>query len=341
MRWGDMGRKRSNPHTESCPMRIVEYAMGECMSQTESRITLWSRYRDGAEKVIIIPGEVTPGGRRKRDSWKFTVGSREYHSARSLLIDITHHPRARNWTLDRYFGLGKFAEPPLRTENVSLSILEIIDPSNALEVSPPVAIDPAALVTPLGIDLAKRGDEVAKLLFAGFGQQIRACGYDPDDVLQEVYAGILVRNRGKCPFDPRKASFGHYVHMVCECVMSNYHRKQNRIRGKEQVGAPGRDEAGDSGIVDVQDSYSAVQMSISVAGDPLDARAAEDLLKFMERSPKGMSPDAVLAAKILPMVQDGYGRSDIAETLGVGKAAVSRALGFLRRSVKAWLSMRT
>jgi len=273
------------------------------------------------------------------------VGTRVYQSARSMLIDITHHPKARNWTFDRYFGLGKFAEPPLRTENVSLSILEIIDPSNALEIrkaSPPVAIDPTATVVPLGIDLAKRGGEVAKLLFAGFGQKIHACGYDPDDVLQEVYAGILVRNKGSCPFDPRKASFGHYVHMVCECVMSNYHRKQNRIREKEQVGALGRDESGESGIVDVQDSLPAVQMSISVsdASHPLDAGAVGDLLKFMERSSRGGSPDAVLAVKILPMVQEGYGRSEIAESLGVGKAAVSRALMFLRKSVKAWLSIR-
>ncbi len=335
---------------------------GPSLIQT-SPITLWSRYKDGGEQVIIVPGQRTAKGRRKRQGWTFTLADpggvrppKTFQSARSLLVGITKHPEARHLTLDRYFGIGKY-EPPVAPQGgrdqINLTILEILDPSNALELRPQnlplplgMVIDPGALASalpmPLGIDLAARGDEVAKLLFAGFGHAIHANGYDPDDVLQEVYAGILVRNRGTCAFDPRKASFGHYVHMVAQCVMSNWHRKQNRRKGREQTGAPGYGIDGESGLVDVQDSSVADKASITIAaadGHPLDRHMFADLHRFIERSPKHDSVDAHLALQALPLVQDGYGRTEIAEHLGVSKAAVSRALTFLRRTVKEWLSL--
>jgi len=94
-------------------------------------------------------------------------------------------------------------------------------------------VAPARPPVAVGIDLAVRGIEVRKLLYAGFGLRMARAGYDPEEVLQEVYRGILVRNRGKCPFDVRKSSFGHYVHMVIECILSNYHRRESRRRDAE------------------------------------------------------------------------------------------------------------
>jgi hypothetical protein len=46
----------------------------------------------------------------------------------------------------------------------------------------------------VGIDLGARGHEVRKLLFAGFAGKMLSRGYDPEEVLQEIYAGLLVRN---------------------------------------------------------------------------------------------------------------------------------------------------
>jgi len=104
-------------------------------------------------------------------------------------------------------------------------------PSALEELSELVA--PARPPVAVGIDLAVRGIEVRKLLYAGFGLRMARAGYDPEEVLQEVYRGLLVRNRGKCPFDVRKSSFGHYVHMVIECILSNYHRRESRRRESE------------------------------------------------------------------------------------------------------------
>ena len=106
--------------------------------------------------------------------------------------------------------------------------------------------------TGLGIDLAARGHEVRKLMWAGFGRKILRAGYDPEDVLQEVYRGLIARNAGICPWDGKKSSFGHYVHMVIGCVLINYHRKQQQVRGTEVLGARGADgQYGDAGMAAV------------------------------------------------------------------------------------------
>lgn len=332
------------------------------MTQSQQPLELWSRSEGQTEpkRIIVTPGGLTPKGQRKRgkgkaETWTFTVpngvgtdGAKVYQSAKSLLIDLAPEGRglnvgARHWTLDRYFGMGRFEQPSV----VGLTILEILDPSNALELQAPtprglgLILDPT--LVPLGIDLAKRGDEVAKLLFSGFGHAIHSAGLDPEDVLQEVLAGILIRNKGTCPFDSRKASFGHYVHMVCECVMSNVHRKNNRMRSREQTGAIGFSADGDgSSCVDASDSMMADQAAITIAeteGHPMDRYMFTDLFKYISTNPKGQSVDARVALLALPYVQEGYGRAEIAESLGISKAAVSRALTFLRRTVREWLAL--
>ena len=323
--------------------------------ETMASEVLWSRYQDGAEKVVIVSGGLTSKGRRSRKGWSFSVTPpaggtpRVYQSARSLLVDITKHPTARHWTLDRYFGLGKYEPPAMKMQDsVGLTILEILDPSNALELRPQaqnlgMVLDPGLGVLiqstqALGIDLGRRGEEVAKLLFAGFGHAIHASGLDPEDVLQEVYAGILVRNRGTCAFDPRKASFGHYVHMVAECVMSNTWRKYNRRNNREQTGATGYGD-GEGANVDVQDSLAASQVAITLArtaGHPMDRYIFADLTKYIERKPP--SVDKGTALRAIPLIHEGYGRSEIAVQLGLPKAAVSRGLTYLRRVTKEWMS---
>ena len=88
----------------------------------------------------------------------------------------------------------------------------------------------------LGIDLALRGNEVRKLFYAGgFTGVLLREGIDPDEFLQEVYRGILARNKGTCPWDVKKSSFGHYVHIIIRCVLSNYLRRERLRDSRETV----------------------------------------------------------------------------------------------------------
>lgn len=90
--------------------------------------------------------------------------------------------------------------------------------------------------TELGIDLAARAHEVRKLFYAGrFTGVLLREGIDPDEFLQEVYRGLLARNRGTCPWDYKKSSFGHYVHIVIRCVLSNYLRRERLRDTREGV----------------------------------------------------------------------------------------------------------
>lgn len=91
----------------------------------------------------------------------------------------------------------------------------------------------------LGMDLSIRGHEVEKLFYAEKRRSYTAVllreGHDPADFLQEVYRGLLARNRGTCPWDASKSSFGHYVHIVIGCVLANYLRRERLRDSREGV----------------------------------------------------------------------------------------------------------
>jgi len=89
-----------------------------------------------------------------------------------------------------------------------------------------------------GIDLNKKHLDVKKLFRKHCLKMCYANNCDPEDVLQEVYKGILIRNKGKCPYDEKKSAFSTYVVMVSRCVTINYinkarKRTQREVFGKE------------------------------------------------------------------------------------------------------------
>jgi RNA polymerase sigma factor (sigma-70 family) len=113
---------------------------------------------------------------------------------------------------------------------------------------------------PRGVDLHNRALEVKRLFYAGFGKQVVREGYDPDDVLQEIYQGILARNKGVNPYNPEVSSFGHYVHMVCRSVWFNYRDKMQRIASRSGTvkGSVDSEDYGDvdAATVAVDESYN-------------------------------------------------------------------------------------
>lgn len=188
-----------------------------------------------------------------------------------------------------------------------------------------------------GIDLVNRGHEVRKLFYAGFMGRVARYGYDPEEVLQEVYAGLLVRNRGKCPFDVKKSSFGHYVHMVCECIISNYHRKHNRRAQAEQYGYTDLD----GNEVDVASTDLA-----TVEADQEDAIGHEMALVSLESRlyeaacSVETSTDMALVGRCLPMLSEGMTKLEVANHLvkhdKVNRARVLQAVDFIRNVAGEW-----
>ena len=312
-----------------------------------SEKSYWAVPDDGVLPVRVTVGKVDPGAAAVYRLHRPDGVVASFPSARKLLIDLTGHPGARHWTFDRYFKQGRYGRPDPPQGSTVLDVLGWTDPPTydpSLTVDSAGATGLVALVTnpvltvvdttpTLGVDLVNRYTEVAKLLFAGFGTLIYRSHYDPDDVLQEVYKGLLVRNQGTCAFDPRKASFGHYVHMVCGCVLANYHRKMRRRRSMEQVGA--REWRDGSFLeLDVADSTLA---SNEAAGDrPNYDSAVADLITYLGSSPQGRTPEGKLAMSILPLHAEGHTRSEIAALMDKPKTVVSRALAVIRQSAKEW-----
>ena len=275
-----------------------------------------------------------------------------YKSARQLLVAMTGHPEARHWTFARYFRQGQYSRGSMSGESESVSpIMDLFGITVPTEDKVTVN-DPTEKVvdtrqerirqhlrmskqTVRGIDLQKRAGEVAKLLFAGYGPQIYANRYDPDDVLQEVYKGLLVRNQGKCPWDPSKSSFGHYVHLVAGCLLSNYHRKMNRQRAMEVTGVTVADEGGGTMGMDVSDACGVRDFAGGTTVQSHDMVLYKDFVKWLSDRPStGKEREAAL--QILPMVLGNWERGDISLAMGMSKPVVSRALSWLRAQMGVW-----
>lgn len=179
-----------------------------------------------------------------------------------------------------------------------------------------------------------KADEVRKLLWRGFAGKMLSQGYDPEDVLQEVYRGLLVRNNGTCPWDGRKSTFGHYVHMVTSCVLTNYHRKQTRRIDKDAVPMAKNREGGE--MADIGQWGSVGIENGSEIGDMMALEQLGVYLEGKKHEKAGRAPEAVLGRAILPLVASGHQRSDIVRETGQKPSMVSRALAWLRKQTAAW-----
>lgn len=280
------------------------------------------------------------GHRVKADQKGFLVswptGEIRYASARQTIIALTNktpmplpHHRDPKVSFNRYFRRGRFGEPELALDTLSLFSpeLSLETPKITIKGSPELSV-----VQRTGIDLEKRGGEVRKLFFAGYGRRVVRYGYDPEDVLQDVFTGILVRNQGKCPFDPSKSSFGHYVHMVCGCIVSNYRRRYSRLSRNEQFGV--LSVSGDT-VQDVSESDLAVVGPVHHAA--IEAASAHNLLADLVAGKAvmmGCCP--MLARSCFNLMVDGHRKGEIAAITGKAPSRIAKMLRMIRHVAAEW-----
>ena len=91
-------------------------------------------------------------------------------------------------------------------------------------------------VKKLGIDIGKHKEDIKNLFYKRQGQKLMKTGVNTEEVLQEVYKGLLIRNRGSCPFDSEKSAMSTYIVMVIDCITMNYMNKFNRISDRFVTG---------------------------------------------------------------------------------------------------------
>lgn len=181
----------------------------------------------------------------------------------------------------------------------------------------------------LGIDLTARGHEVRKLFYAGgFTGVLLREGVDPEDFLQEVYRGILARNHGTCPWDAKKSSFGHYVHIVITCLLSNYLRKERRRSSVEGVTDAGLDTDGEH-MVGASTAMGGVGLSGGDGGS--EAFHSRDILRGVFRDPTELDR----AVGLVRALEGGLSRKEAMERLGLGAAEVEHMVGRIRDHLRA------
>jgi len=271
------------------------------------------------------------------------VGVVQYPTAKSAIIALVNrNPRPPpgaydpHLTFDRYFRIGRYAPQPGIYFDPVLHFKS--DPVNqvsirALEVESRLDSSLAVHTPKLGVDLEGRYIEVRKLFFAGFARRVLRMGYDPEDVLQELLTGLLVRNAGKCPFNPNKSSFSHYIHMVAECILSNYRRRYSRLERNESFGH--MSVSGE--IVDVAEAdliaVEASQEDTSRLSEAL--REIEPLFQQAAAS-EGVLPDT--ASFVFGYLTERRTYKEIGTLVGLSSGVVSKLAKILHRVAALWAS---
>lgn len=205
----------------------------------------------------------------------------------------------------------------------------------------PKGPDPRAALVPLsprGIDLKNRGIEVKKILFAKFGRKIVAMGYDPHDVLQEVYRKLLVANQGQHPYNPEKSSFGHYVYMVCDSALRNYRKKEERRRKKLKLGIAvfedDRRVVMDAG--EAAESKHRIGATGGIVASPeIETAGNMAILSLCDRIGAG-TPTQDLACRIVVAFHEGCTRRELSRRLGASSREIREAFELVKENATAW-----
>jgi len=299
--------------------------------------TFFARTEHGGHRVVPIQG-----GSAFKVNWPH--GSVIYPSKRQVILALVNRtpqppPGAYDphLTFDRYFRRGRHGLN--RRPALSVDVFDLFRPKAQIAIAKPAPkITPSPKLTVFqperGIDLKKRAHEVRKLFFAGFARRVHRYGYDPEDVLQEIYQGLLVRNKGKCPFDPTKSSFGHYVHMVCGCIVSNYHRRYSRLARNEVFGVLTVNDA-EMEMVDVADAdlvrVEAVQEDQASFSSTLAVLSSR-----IERAAAEAGYDPKLATSCIDYLYEGRKNREIAEITGSSAAMVTKVIRLVRSVALEW-----
>lgn len=268
-------------------------------------------------------------------------GAVSYPSARQTIMALVNRTPAPepdaydpHMTFDRYFRRGRFRKPAPKVDVFTLfqasdSIAVVAEPPKVTPIETLTVHTP----TPKGIDLVNRSHEVRKLFYALFANRVLRYGYDPEDVLQEVYKGLLVRNSGKCPFDESKSSFGHYVHMVCGCIVSNYRRRYSRLERNEVFGVT----TADGETVDVAEADLVVFDADQEEGSSLRS-SVNDLTSYIAVAAEEAGYDPALATSCVDFLYEGRRNKEIVAATGATASMVSKVLRLVREAAREWQS---
>lgn len=139
---------------------------------------------------------------------------------------------------------------------------------------------------------------------------------DEEDLLQEVFLGILARNQknGTGKFDPSRSSFSHYVHLVARSKTSQIGKKQTRW-GRE---------------IPLEEIREGSFQEPSQEPQALNRSLLEDFQTFLEGK---QNPKLI---QVLKGLQMGFSGPELATHLGVQLGEAKRLIKQIKRLASEW-----
>lgn len=132
----------------------------------------------------------------------------------------------------------------------------------------------------LGVDLSKYKEDIKLIFYKRQANRMIKEGLDPEEVLQEVYKGILIRNKGKCPYDPRKSALSTYIVLVMDCIIMNIVSKHRKEKSRFEYGS--ENDVASSCDSSFEKDYTDNLMLVEIRGS-----FKEDQLKVFDAIMKG------------------------------------------------------
>lgn len=137
----------------------------------------------------------------------------------------------------------------------------------------------------IGVDVASKIRDLENIIKSYFKRVGLPPCHPPEDIVQEILATIVQRNRSRSAFDPRKSSFGHYVwivtHNVC-CRMIQKSRTKGRIPLHLMISMGDTIPGSDVKVQDVLHEKDSDEVDMCDRLDYLSGTLPDEVLEFLK-----------------------------------------------------------
>lgn len=279
--------------------------------------TLYTRYEDGG-----VPVTIQENGEGKRKRYILTVGEAIFKSVKDFL-KLSKSRATSSFT--NYFGAAKPVELPIfdilkEIEGYKKRQLEEIEQDYkdvCLDTKPlTVNSDPQVVK---GFDIVEKKKDIERIFYKFYAKRAAAEGLPVEDLLQEVFAGIISRNSKKSAFSLNRGSFSGYLHLVIGSIYKNF-RKRELDRGvhdrsiKTKLLEKGEEATTESDFIN-----DAILM---------------DSFKEWVKVKKGMGD---LASNVTVLLSEGKKKKEIADELGINATSLHKIIKGLQAKVIEFL----
>jgi DNA-directed RNA polymerase specialized sigma24 family protein len=272
---------------------------------------LYSRYEDGSKPIQIKEeGE----GRRKR--YELEVGGKIFTSLSSFLKTSKSKAATSFYT---YFGVRKISDLPIFSifrdieEYRNEQLAEFENEASSIE-----EVKGGDVKT--GFNIADKKKDIERIFYAFYAKRAVAEGLSVEDLLQQVFIGLISRNTKRGAWNPARGSFGSYIHLVIGSVYRNFRKKEISRGMKERLEVP--------------KNYTESTTSDS---DFLDDKILLDSFKNWIKTKKGMGD---LAGDVTVLLSEGRKKKEIAEQLGINSTHLHKLIVNLKSKVSEFLNVR-